>query len=491
MKMNDEQFYAMVAMAAFSNPFSPERMGTDLKLAGLEKDQPDRLKRIQQQLASRLATLKDGDGDLRRMSASRRSTMLIVFLFDAFHRVADDFDDLIQRQQKAGDQLIDVPFARSILDLLISRGVSPEGARHFFAVFYQMRRAFHFINDLSGESECMKELRRRLWSNVFTHDIQWYERFLWDRMEDFSTLLLGATGTGKGAAAAAIGRAGFIPFDEKHNRFVESFTRGFVATNLSQFPGTLVESELFGHRKGAFTGAINDYDGILARCSPHGAIFLDEIGDVPREIQLKLLHVLQDRMYSPVGGHERRRFRGRVIAATNRPLEELRKRGDFRDDFFYRLSSDVITLPTLRQRLDESPGDLDLLLNRVLERMTGRQSPELAARIRRALDESPGPDYGWPGNVRELEQATRRIMLTNRYEGEQPAAPASAAGLAALFDRGEFKADDLLAAYCAHLYERLGTYEAVADRTGLDRRTVKKHILRNDARPAIPESAPL
>ena len=117
-------------------------------------------------------------------------------------------------------------------------------------------------------------------------------------------MLLGETGTGKGTAAAAIGRSGYIPFDERQGRFAESFMRGFIALNLSQFPETLIESELFGHRKGAFTGAVEAHQGVLARCSPYGAIFLDEIGDVPVPVQIKLLQVLQERTFCPVGSHE-------------------------------------------------------------------------------------------------------------------------------------------------------------------------------------------
>jgi transcriptional regulator with PAS, ATPase and Fis domain len=191
----------------------------------------------------------------------------------------------------------------------------------------------------------MADLRLHLWQNVFTGEVRLYERYLWNRMEDFSTLLLGETGTGKGTAAAAIGRSSFIPFDEKQGRFAESFMRGFISMNLSQFPETLIESELFGHRKGAFTGAVEAHQGVLARCSEYGAIFLDEIGDVPVPVQIKLLQVLQERQFCPVGSHEPARFRGRVIAATNRPLDKLREQGLFRDDFFYRLCSDIIHVP--------------------------------------------------------------------------------------------------------------------------------------------------
>ena len=162
---------------------------------------------------------------------------------------------------------------------------------------------------------------------------------------DFSTILLGETGTGKGAAAAAIGRSGFIPFDPDHQRFSGSFTDSFISINLSQFSEALLESELFGHRKGAFTGAIEHHDGILTRCSSHGAIFLDGIGDVSIPAQIKLLNVLDERVFSPVGSHERLCFEGRIIAATHRDIHTLRTKGSFRDDFYCRLSSDCIHVP--------------------------------------------------------------------------------------------------------------------------------------------------
>ena len=106
----------------------------------------------------------------------------------------------------------------------------------------------------------MKKLRENLWNNIFTYDIDQYQLYLWDRMEDFSTLLLGPTGCGKGTAAAAIGRSGFIPYDEKTGTFARTFTQTFVSVNLSQFAETLLESELFGHARGAFTGAVESHE---------------------------------------------------------------------------------------------------------------------------------------------------------------------------------------------------------------------------------------
>ncbi|GAI37824.1 unnamed protein product, partial [marine sediment metagenome] len=197
-----------------------------------------------------------------------------------------------------------------------------------------------------------------LWNNIFTHDIRYYERYLWDKMEDFSTLLVGPTGSGKGAAAAAIGRSGFIPFDDRKQAFAESFTKTFIPVNLSQYPETLLESELFGHTKGAFTGAVASHDGLFALCGPHGSIFLDEIGDINPQVQIKLLQILEERIFSPVGSHKKLYFHGRVIAATNRSIEQLRRQGRFRDDFYYRLCSDCIVVPALQQRIRENPDEL-------------------------------------------------------------------------------------------------------------------------------------
>src|SRR5690606_28961143 len=125
-----------------------------------------------------------------------------------------------------------------------------------------------------------------------------------------------------------------------------------------------------------------------------------------------LLQVLQERTFSPVGSHERLRFRGRVIAATNRSLSDLRRGGRFRADFYYRLCSDVITAPPLRQRLREDEKEWPMLLENAVRRLAGREVPGLAADAERALREQPGMNYGWPRNVRELEQAVRRVLLT-------------------------------------------------------------------------------
>src|SRR5439155_1918367 len=178
-----------------------------------------------------------------------------------------------------------------------------------------------------------------------------------------------------------------------------NFAESFIAINLSQFPETLIESELFGHRKGAFTGAIDHHAGVFERCSGHGALFLDEIGEVSIPVQIKLLQVLQERTFTPLGGHERKRFSGRVIAATNQPLGRLRRDGRFRDDFFYRLCSDVIGVPTLRQRIVESAAELELLVRLLIRRITGVPDSARVTKVLEALAVGLPRNYAWPGNV--------------------------------------------------------------------------------------------
>jgi sigma-54 specific flagellar transcriptional regulator A len=242
---------------------------------------------------------------------------------------------------------------------------------------------------------------------------------------------------------------------------------------------------LFGHRKGAFIGAVEAHEGVLARCSPHGAIFLDEIGEVGAPVQIKLLQVLQERRFCPVGSHEPVQFRGRVIAATNRSLETLRGRGLFRDDFFYRLCSDVIQVPPLRQRFQEDPAELQELLDHVLTRMLGESATDLVERIGKTIASSVPAIYPWPGNVRELEQAVRCILLTGGYVGsESPKSSDLVGRLITGIEAETLDADALLAGYCALLYERSGNYEAVARQTNLDRHTVKKYVQQGLAGPA-------
>lgn len=469
----------LVREAVACNPFSERRIELDRELSGCSgrTDRSEALAAAVEKVASVLRDLeRQGSVALREYGAEDRQLLTTTVLFHLFHRHIEDFDRHILEQMERVGEPLRVPFARDILASMAGRGVPEREARHYLAKFYQLRRAYYFIFFAAhGKSPCMQELRRQLWNNIFTFDTGLYDRHMWNRMEDFSTIILGETGTGKGVAALAIGRSGFIPFDPKTECFAQSFTETFLSINLSQFTPSLIESELFGHRKGAFTGAIDNHEGVLARCSPHGAIFLDEIGDVDIPIQIKLLQVLQERTFSPVGSHERKRFHGRVIAATNKPLDELRRSGRFRDDFYYRLCSDEITVPPLRERIQQEPAELDELAERILKRLCGEEVDELKAMVVESLRRAPGEDYTWPGNVRELEQAVRRTLLKGTYEGRRSNAEAED-GLVEGIHAGTLSAKELLTSYTRLLYARFGTYEEVARRTGLDRRTAKKYI---------------
>jgi len=475
-------FFKLIYEAILANPFDDARANVDLKLSGLSPttSRKKRLEKAIHEIRKRIEQIEmDGGADINAFRGDERRLVKAAYLFDFFYRYRQDFDQLIVDQIAAGDSNIKVPFANEAFLFLRKKGFAGESTTRYFALSYQLRRAYYFMTRrLVGASPSMKKLRLDLWNNIFTHNIDFYEQFLYNRMEDFSTLILGETGTGKGTAAMAIGSSGYVPFLLKKKGFQISFTKSFVSINLSQFPETLIESELFGHKKGAFTGAVKDHTGVFGRCSPYGAILLDEIGETSPQLQIKLLEVLQSRHFSPVGSHIANRFEGRVIAATNRAIDEIRQQRIFRDDFYYRLTSDIITVPPLRQRIRENPNELDDLLAFTVERMMDQPSPELVQTIRAVIDSNLGPDYPWPGNVRELEQCVRRVILQKNYEGDIKPVPADdlKARLANGIASGDLDAHDLLAGYCTLLYRRYGTFEDVARRINLDRRTVKKYI---------------
>ncbi|HEY5899897.1 MAG TPA: sigma 54-interacting transcriptional regulator [Burkholderiales bacterium] len=479
LKPRDREFLGALSDVVFGNPFTPERADLIRRLApeapgDLGTDREALARVVRQRLEPFL-----GRSAMQRMSDEDRRLLEPALLYVTYHRHVPQIDAHIERQVGESGSPLALDFGDAALAELAAAGFVEERAARFFAFFFQLRRAFYFIErSLAGESESMERFRQALWNNMFTHDMRAYEAALWNRMEDFSTLLIGETGTGKGLAAAAIGRSEFIPYLPGQRRFAANFAESFIAINLSQFSETLIESELFGHRKGAFTGAIDHHQGVFERCNAHGALFLDEIGEVSVPVQIKLLQVLQERSFTAVGGGERKRFSGRVVAATNRLLADLRHGGRFRDDFYYRLCSDVIQVPTLRQRLRESPAELAELVQLMVARTTGEEDRDLSGRVLDSLRRDLPHDYPWPGNVRELEQAVRRILLTGSYKPDVRAPAADREErLAARMREGNLSADELLSGYSAMLYDRLGSYAAVAERTRLDPRTSRKYVL--------------
>ena len=479
---SDRDFFRTVAKSAFSNPFGSASLQLRDIIAGQHYEDNDRqTEKVCARISKRLdAVTGNGEYTWRSFLNEDQELIRTALLYDTYHRCFKDFDLLIIKQIEAGQAPCPVPFAKSILSLLKKRGFNTEEALRYFGFYYQLRRAWYFIyHGLIGQNPSLGKFRCHLWRNIFTYDLRWYEKYLWNHMEDFSTFLVGETGTGKGTAAAAIGRSGFIPYDEKKECFVESFTSNFMEINLSQFPESLIESELFGHKKGAFTGAIDNHKGIFERCSPYGSIFLDEIGDVAIPVQIKLLKVLEERNFSAVGGHTRLHFHGRIIAATNKSLSDLRHQEVFREDFYYRLCSNVISVPTLRQQLREKPSTLNVLLDHTIQRIVGEPAPELLQIVLKILEGEAWLTYHWPGNVRELGQAVRCILLNRNYKGDTAASAGTSTGLQRAIEEASVDAQELLSTYCKILYQRHPTYEEVGRITNLDPRTVKKYIQTN------------
>jgi MoxR-like ATPase len=350
---------------------------------------------------------------------------------------------------------------------------------HAFAIFFQIRRAFHHIfRTILGRSAVVGRLRAETWRSVFTHDLRRYHRSLYHRMHDIPTLIVGPSGTGKDLVARAIGTSRYIPFDSQRLAFAESFAAQYHPLNLSALAPSLIESELFGHRRGAFTGALEDRGGWLEACGPEGTVFLDEIGELVPEIQVKLLRVLQSRGFQRVGETTSRMFLGKIVAATNRDLGEPLAQGRFREDLYYRLCADRIDTPTLRARLDSDPDELPELVRLLARRIAGEESADALAReVVDWVQTRVGRNYPWPGNVRELEQCVRNVLVRREY---RPTIHASSAGSA--LDREllgcGLTAEALLQHYCTLVHTQTGNYVETGRRLGLDRRTVKERVMR-------------
>ena len=207
---------------------------------------------------------------------------------------------------------------------------------------------------------------------------------------EVSVLLRGESGTGKELVARAL------------HHYSRRAGRPFVGISAAAIPAALLESELFGHEKGAFTDAKDRRLGKL-ELAHGGSVFFDEIGDMPPELQVKLLRALQERAFERVGGHELIRMDVRVLAATHRDLEAMMKDGRFREDLFYRLNVVTLQLPTLRERR----GDIPLLAEHFLAKYSESLGDGVIAAD--AMDRLVG--YDWPGNVRELENVIQRAMV--------------------------------------------------------------------------------
>ena len=352
-----------------------------------------------------------------------------------------------------------------------------------FALAYQLRRTFHAIfRHLHGISAPAAALRADVWTSVFTHDLARHARALTERLTDVPTLITGPTGTGKELVARAIALSAHLPFDPRTRRFVAAPEALFTPVALAALAPGVVESELFGHARGAFTGAVTARAGYLEPCLLQGTVFLDEIGELDAAVQVKLLRVLESRVFQRIGETRPRRFLGRVVCATHRDLAGEVTAGRFRADLYYRLCADRVRTPTLAERFAADERELPLLCAVVARRIVGPdEAPALAKEAVAALRRHPGPAHPWPGNIRELTQAVRSVLLRGEYRPDLGAGAASAGAamaLAADLQRGALCAEILLDRYCALVYAATGSYVETAARLGLDRRTVRVRVAR-------------
>lgn len=342
---------------------------------------------------------------------------------------------------------------------------------HIYACLYQVKRAFlNIFHCVIGRSWPICKLRANIWESIFTHDMRRSRQSLYSSMNEVTTLVVGNTGTGKELVARAVGLSQYVPFDKNKKQFTDAESGRFFPLNLSAFSPTLIESELFGHEKGSFTGAIANRTGWLESAGRYGTVFLDEIGELDVSIQVKLLRVLQQRQFQKIGDNKTLEFKGKFIGATNRDLAREIEKGSFREDFYYRLCSDVISTPTLVEQLEDRPSEFGFLVDFICRRIAPSDHEEIRDSVIEWFESSKLKNYQWPGNMRELEQCVRNIIIHNHYS---PPSTGITSNFSKAVEEVTLTSDELLSEYCAKAYRKYGSYEKAAEVLGLDRRTVR------------------
>ena len=364
-------------------------------------------------------------------------------------------------------------------------------AAHCYSIFFQIDRAFsHIFQFIIGSSMPTAKLRAAIWESIFTHDMRRYIRGVHRSMGDITTLITGKSGTGKELVARAIGMSRYQTFNPKTKKFDDTGKDQFFALNLSALSSTLIESELFGHCKGSFTGAVANRKGWLEACGQNGTVFLDEIGELELSIQVKLLRVLQSRTFSPVGETKPHRFLGKFVTATNRDLATEISQGRFREDLYYRLCADMVRTPTLQQQLMDRPEDL-LELTRFIASQLLVELPDeadtLASETVQWVEQHFGSSYDWPGNIRELEQCVRNVMIRKSYTPSSrvsfqrtDANPFHSIRGNDEFVRsmlaGEMTLDEVSEHYVSLVYAQVGRYDLASQKLAVDWRTVRDKV---------------
>jgi len=485
----DQHFLSSVAKLGYGNPFLPERITYEKAALGREfvpggpvwsasVSNPDaeppneaalykKLNALLEVLPARLAAASDVRAD--ELTAYEESVHYL--LYQRYHA---RFVAARGKWQFYREFLADWNRLSRIPGKRFESRLEPA---HVFACFRQIQRAFHHIYDnIIGNSMPAARLRASIWQSIFTHDMRRYRRVLYRRMGDFPTLITGPSGTGKELIARAIAGARYVPFDPERMEFADAPGESFLPINIAALSPTLIESELFGHRRGSFTGAIGDRKGWLEACPPSGSVFLDELGEMDLAIQVKLLRVIETRRFSAVGDTAARDFEGKLIAATNRDLPSEIGAGRFREDLYYRLCADLIQTPSLADQIRDSPRVLRELVHYMTLRTVGDEAERCLPEVEQWIAKQLPADYAWPGNYRELEQCVRNVIIRRTYRPLAQAANNHEDDFFARFRAGHLSADELLSRYAARVYELTGSYEEAARRMGVDRRTVKAKV---------------
>lgn len=496
----ERSFAQALSDLSYCNPFLPERIDYERKVLGGDFVLTDeawhkhvdydghppnvhsittRVTELTQELRKRIL---DGCGP----SAQEMALYEDIVVYMIFYRIEATVIEAVNKavaSQNAKPMRMGVydEFVNGLKEFLDVPGYdSPSLANpaHLFACLFQVRRAFyHIFENIIGGSMAAAKLRASVWQSIFTHDMRRYRRTLYKRMSDITTLITGPSGTGKELVARAIALSSYIPFDPEKKTFSDPFTKLFHPLNLSALSPTLIESELFGHRRGAFTGALQDRSGWFEVCRPYGSVFLDEVGELDPAIQVKLLRVVQMRTFQRIGDNETRAFRGKIIAATNRDVAEEMRNHNFRHDFFYRLCSDMIVTPSLSEQLSGSQDHLHNLITFVARRVAGPEEADmLVEEVQDWIDNNLGANYQWPGNVRELEQCVRNILVRKEYHPPRSRPTNVFEELSQDLQGGKLSAEELLSAYCTIVYSQTGSYQETASKLNIDRRTVKSRI---------------
>jgi DNA-binding NtrC family response regulator len=335
---------------------------------------------------SGLAAIQSGDADVllvdinlpdisgmevcQRVSAAAPEIPVVVMT--AF----GNLETAIKAIRAGAYDFITKPVDMDILAVALDRAVQHRTLQKQLTVLSRVVEGAPCLDNMIGESQVMRELFHRL-GKIADAEI--------------SVLITGESGCGKEMAARAL-----------HN-FSRRKGKPFVAINCSALPETLLESELFGHVKGAFTDACCDRKGLF-REAEGGTLFLDEIADIPAPLQPKLLRVIEERRVRPIGGNAEQPFDVRILAATNRDIEAAVAEGTFRDDLFYRLNVMTIQVPPLRER----GGDRLLLAGKFVDDFAAKQGKPVVGIDKAAAQKIL--TYHWPGNVRELRNAMEHAV---------------------------------------------------------------------------------